>query len=233
MYELYILISWAMLWFIVWQLFVAREPSHAMIWQWMLIKTLGALTIATYLTKGSSLGVFTLSSLFADWLWTTTITWMIIWRLAYFNVSKVAQPGRTLLVKLLWSNLTMLVLGMMAERASGGLRWLLLTFASLCFFYILSVIWIPLYKQAQYLPRVAYRTYLIASSFVTLSWLLFPIIWLLSPLAVGWLDENQAMTGLSIMQIVTKVGLFQILFFALYQVKREPNIDSAIKEQLA
>ncbi len=209
--DVYIWCLWISLWVLLY--LHRREVKYERIWHLFLLKTMGTLFIAWLVADIDSHSP--LVPFYADWFWTTPFTLIIMWTLAHADFSKATHQTIKLPLRLIASNVLMLIFGMMAERANGLLSTMMFTAAGIMLGYILYTIWRHLLEQSQKQARPVYRTFVALALLVTVGWLYFPIIWLLGPFATGWLSAPAMVDALALGQVFVKAGL---LILAVWQL---------------
>ena len=212
-----------------WQLWRSQRPYQTL-GLLLLYKTLGALIVIQifqfsmvnqWLAERMS-SSFTLFPFYTDWLWTTTFSLIIIWKMADLHQLFLSKTeSEWLLTKLVYSNLSMLTLGLFAERAMGSLRLVLFSFAAGLLLYIFRLVWQDLRMIASKQSRTIATTYYVTIAFLSFAWISFPILWMLSPLGFALLSNSQSEFSIAFIHSVTKIGFFFCVWFGWKKMERE------------
>lgn len=177
----------------------------------VLIKTLSAMFIhdvlAFWMTDGWLDSPITFLPLYLDWLMTTPLTLWILLGLASFR----KELPKITYIKIAILDLLMVLLGLLADAFTGGLRWVFFVLSAGLFSWLVWMLWGPIRRHAAAQISFYYKKFLIITSFTTFAWFLFPLLWLSSPLAFNVLNVDESIRAFLLHNIVTKSGIFVLL----------------------
>jgi bacteriorhodopsin len=214
--------SWAMVWSILISRLVYSQLRNQTVIHFLFIKSLGAVFIASLLMFNDFQQTW-VPPYFFDWLWTTPFTLLILWALANRQWTYSSPHGRGLRMQLLLATIAMLAFGMIAERVETLSRGVSFLLAALCLVFILVRVWGVLYREAQHQTREQYRLFLWTATFVSVAWLIFPLLWLLGPLAFNWIAETMFVSALATSHLLTKFSFFLLVYFGIRWQERDAS----------
>jgi bacteriorhodopsin len=209
--------SWMMVWTIVLSMSMRR---HQTVIRLLLLKSLGAVFIASLLMINHQ-QVTLFSSYFFDWLWTTPLTLLILWALANRQWKYSSPHRRGMRMQLLFATTCMLAFGLIAEQTEATTRWISFFIAATLLAFIFSRIWGVLNRDAQHQTRTQYRLFVWAATFISVAWLIFPLLWLLGPLGLNWLHETLLAPMIAICHLLTKSIFFLFIYFGVRWQERD------------
>lgn len=186
----------------------------------VLIKTLGALFIhdvlAMWMTDVWQNSPITFLPLYLDWLMTTPLTLWILLGLASFR----QELRKITYIQIAILDVLMVTLGLLADAYTGGLRWIFFGLSAIVFSWIIWMLWGPTRRHAAAQSSPNYKKFLIITSFTTFTWILFPLLWLSSPLALNLLNLDQLIRAFLLHNIAAKSGIF-LLLVVLFRINQQ------------
>lgn len=149
---------------------------------------------------------------YVDWLLTTPI---LLYMLIYTMYSTLSRRRRVFLI-VATLNTIMLATGLGAELTDSTLRALLFSVSSLAFLAMLYLIVDGMLKlNLERTDPKLKKTALVMAWIVLILWSIYPFVWMMSPVGLGVLSNQSAITAYLVMDICTKLGFTGALLYFL------------------
>lgn len=211
--ELYEAMSLAMIWLTAVGIIIYPHQVKSLVL--LLLKALGAVTIA-YLFHAPERNM---TGYFPDWLWTTSLSLLILWHLAHADLRRSGFNHPVLLIGV---NLLMLIAGLISVRANDAVtKWMFLAVSLLALGYVFGEIWGQLRKQAIRQLTVTGQTFILTASTMIAAWIGFPLLLFMGPYAFAWMDEQTVMIWIAGLHVLTKAIFFLIVSIGVVRMGRE------------
>lgn len=120
---------------------------------------------------------------------------------------------------LLGSQVIMILTGMLAELSEGFARWFWYGSGCVALVGVLGLFWGKLYEKARSQGPEIERVYRSSALYLTVQWLLYPLVWAVGTPALGLLDKLTTSVLLIILPLISKAGFG---FFNLLKLRGLP-----------
>jgi len=107
---------------------------------------------------------------------------------------------------LLGSQVIMIVTGLVAELSEGFARWFWYLSGCVALVVVLALFWGKLYEKARSQGPEIESVYRASAIFLTVQWLLYPLVWALGTPGLGLFDTLTTSVLLILLPIVSKAG---------------------------
>lgn len=136
--------------------------------------------------------------LYFDWIVTTPLMLLAVGLTAYHR----SELEWTWILSLMSIQSTIILLGLLGEVS----EWTIVFVGLSCLLYVplFWILWIPIRRIGR---QTGFFDLSIILSFITLSWISYPILWITSPILLGWIDESSFILGITIVSMISKIGL--------------------------
>jgi bacteriorhodopsin len=153
---------------------------------------------------------------YADWLVTTPLLLLALAFTAMFRVHK----DKTLIGLLMGAQVIVVVTGLIADLSSDyTVRYLWYSVGVLAFLGVLYGIWGPLVRIANSQGADVGGVYTRAATYFTVFWVCYPIVWIIGPSGLGWINQDWDTLLFVVLPIFSKVG------FSLYDLSLLRGLD--------
>lgn len=171
--------------------------------QFRVLLVIPAFAALSYASMTFGLGLFTLNGYdvggmrYLDWLVTTPVL------VGY--VGHVVDVDRSVVYGAVGLDATMILTGFIATTTTGMLRWGAFTVSSLAFLVMLYVMFVQYPRRANTTTPERRRLFLRLRNQVGVLWLLYPVIWLASPVGFGLVSTLGTAMLVTFMDVAAKV----------------------------
>jgi bacteriorhodopsin len=187
-----------------------------------LAASITALAFCAYFAMQSGFGAITLGghtfqlARYADWVFTTPLLLLSLLTIALPAIKNITElRARTVLyASMIGLDVFMIIAGVLGELNPGNDKWFWFIVSSIAFVIIPYLLFTKVMKQSNKLADPA-KTSLFRSvaGFLTILWVIYPIVWYLSPVGTGAISELATNTAYAILDILAKAvfGLWIVL----------------------
>ncbi|MEF2276833.1 bacteriorhodopsin [Deinococcus sp. YIM 134068] len=144
---------------------------------------------------------------YLDWVVTTPL---LLVALALTAMNRAAQKNWTLLGALIFSDVVMIVSGLVSDLSEGPARTLWYLNGVVAFMIVLALIWGPLRAEAERGGTDLAALYRRVAGFLTALWFAYPTIWAIGPSGFDLIGQTTETALFVIFPFLSKVG-FSIL----------------------
>jgi bacteriorhodopsin len=139
---------------------------------------------------------------YIDWVVTTPLLLM-----------SLSFTGMLLIDKKLWlkagligAQVVMIITGLVAELSPENQQWYWYAMGCIALIIVLYMFWSPLYKLANTQGPELKEIYRKSATFLTVQWILYPVVWFIGSMGLGLLDTFVTTVGFIILPIISKAG---------------------------
>jgi bacteriorhodopsin len=187
-----------------------------------LAASITALAFCAYFAMQSGFGAITLGghtfqlARYADWVFTTPLLLLSLLTIALPAIKNITElRARTVLyASMIGLDVFMIIAGILGELNPVNDKWFWFIVSSIAFVIIPYLLFTKVMKQSNKLADSA-KTSLFRSvaGFLTILWVIYPIVWYLSPVGTGAISELATNTAYAILDILAKAvfGLWIVL----------------------
>ncbi|MBD2103963.1 bacteriorhodopsin [Leptolyngbya sp. FACHB-261] len=154
---------------------------------------------------------------YIDWIVTTPLLLLSLsWTAMYF----IAKDW-TLIAALMATQTIVVVTGLIADLSGNGeARFLWYTCGVVAFLVILWGIWIPLRAKTRGQGVELSRLYNRLSTYFTVLWVSYPIVWLIGPSGLNWVNQTIETLLFCVLPFFSKVGFSYLDLNGLRRLSR-------------
>jgi bacteriorhodopsin len=190
-----------------------------------LAASITALAFCAYYAMQSGFGAITLNghtlqlARYADWVITTPLLLISLLTIALPAIKNITElRTRTILyASLIGLDVFMIITGVFGELNPGSDKWFWFIVSSVAFIIIPYLLFTKVLKQSRELAQPAKtKLYTSVAIFLTMLWLVYPVVWYVSPVGIGGITEVATNTTYAILDLLAKAvfGLWIILSLA-------------------
>jgi bacteriorhodopsin len=169
-------------------------------------------------------GAATYLARYADWTITTPILLSSVVLLAFHERGKTGQVGGYL-TSIIVLDVLMVLTGLISSLAAAPMvKWVWYAWSCAAFVGVLYLLWGPLRAMAVERGNALGATYAKNVTFLTMIWLLYPIVFLIGPEGLKMISDPASVWAILVMDIVAKV---------VYAFYAAANLDKALHEHVS
>jgi bacteriorhodopsin len=184
-----------------------------------------AIAFCAYYAMQSGFGAISLNghtlqlARYVDWAVTTPLLLVSLLVIALPAIKNIAElrTRAVLYASLIGLDLFMIVAGVFGELSPVDNRWFWFIVSSIAFVIIPYLLFTTVLKQSQHVANAS-KTKLFqnVATFLTALWVIYPIVWYLSPVGIGAITDVTTNTTYAVLDILAKAvfGLWIVLSLA-------------------
>lgn len=147
---------------------------------------------------------------YVDWVVSTPLLLLSLVLTGHYTL-KLEGP---ITAGLLGSQVIMVLAGLVGDLSSGPLRWIWYVIGCVALLVVFRLMWNELYVKADEQGPELVHAYRGSAVFLSVQWLLYPLVWALGSPGLGLLDELTTSGLFILLPIVSKSG------FAFYNLSK-------------
>ena len=190
--------------FFVWSRDPKHIPPHKYLLHILIVVWSGLAYSAIALDQGYlfSEGQKVTYARYIDWIVSTPL---LVMSLSFTGMLLVDKVG-WLKGSLLFTQVVMIATGLVAELSPASEQWYWYVMGCVALVIILYLFWVPLYQLAKSQGRELEEVYKKSATFLTIQWILYPLVWLIGTMGLGLIDNVFTTVLYIILPIVSKAG---------------------------
>jgi len=173
----------------------------------MLAGLVGVATVA-YLLMALGLGNFVQNGTYVESI--RYVDWALSTPLIIGYIAYAAGASRREVVGAVVADLSMILIGFAALLVTGILVWVGFVLSTAAYLGLVYYLFGPLTESASDRTREQYALFAKLRNLIGVLWFVYPVVWAVSPAALGTIDTVTAATIITYLDVAAKVGLVAI-----------------------
>lgn len=147
---------------------------------------------------------------YVDWVITTPL---LLYTLVTILVP--ALPSSVLLISVIALDIYMIITGLLAAL-NPDTRWVWFALSGLALTLLAAILYGPVYRYAK--TSKAFRFYQVLSLYLVVLWILYPVVWVLSPVGAGVISYDLENILYLILDLLTKAVFSVLVLMAMTRI---------------